>query len=158
MNRIKFSSTKSFAPLLEKWDAESIKIFSNSSLTEPKFISWKGRDEVIKTSLQNEDRPVMIVGNANIPEGKRSFLILNVSCEDDGEWELEITIEPAFVLDPEFFGKEIVNSISITNGWKEIKFDLTKYSGNDVEFQIIQSADEIHKSHAYWSNIKIVYE
>jgi len=158
MNRIKFSSSKSFAPLLEKWGAESFKIFSNSSLTEPKFISWNGRDEVIKTNLQNEDKPVMIVGNVNIPEGKRSFLILSVSCEDDGEWELKITIEPAFVLDPEFFGKEIINSNTITNGWKEIKYDVTKYSGNDVEFQIIQSADEIYKSHAYWSNIKIVSE
>ena len=100
----------------------------------------------------------MIVGNVVIPEGKRSFLILSVSCEDDGEWELEITIEPEFVLDPEFFGKKIIDSNTITNGWKEFKFDVTKYSGNDVEFQIIQSADEIQKSHAYWSNIKIVSE
>ena len=114
--------------------------------------------DVIKTTLQNENNSVLILGNVIIPEGKKSFLTLSVSCEDDGEWELVITIEPEFVLDPEFFGKEIINSNTITNGWKEIKYDVTKYSGNDVEFQIIQSADEIYKSHAYWSNIIIVSE
>jgi len=156
MSEIKFSSSKSFAPLLKKWDDEFFKIYHNSALTEPKFISWKGKDDVIKTTLQNENNSVLILGNVIIPEGKKSFLALSVSCEDDGEWELEIILE--IILYPELIVKEKINAKTITNGWKEIQYDVTKYAGTEMEIQITQTAGEIHKSHAYWNNIKIVSE
>jgi hypothetical protein len=156
MSKIKFSSTKSFAPLLKKWDANSWKIYHNSALTEPKFISWNGKDDVIKTTLQNENNSVLIVGVVNIPEGKKSHLTLNVSCEDDGLWELEIKLE--IILDLKVVVKEKINAKTIRNGWKEIQCDLTKYAGTEMEIQIRQTAGEIQKSHAYWHNIKIVSE
>jgi hypothetical protein len=156
MRKIKFSSGKSFAPLLKKWDAESFKIYHNNALTEPEFISWKGKDDVIKTTLQHKNSSVMILGNVSIPEGKKSHLTLSVSCEDDGEWELEILLE--IILDLELIVKEKINTKTITNGWKEIRYDVTKYAGTEMEIQITQTADEIHKSHAYWNNIKIVSE
>jgi len=158
LSKIKFSSTKSFAPLLKKWDAEFFKIYHTSALTEPKFISWKGKDDVIKTTLQNENNSVLILGNVIIPEGKKSHLTLSVSCEEDGEWELEIMTEPEFILYPELIVKEKINAKTITNGWKKIQYDVTKYAGTEVEIQIRQTAGEIHKSHAYWSNIKIISE
>jgi hypothetical protein len=156
MSKIKFSSTKSFASLLKKWDAESFKIYHNSALTEAKFISWRGKDDVIKTTLQNVNNPVLIIGNVSIPEGKKSHLVLNVSCEDDGEWELEVILE--IILDLEIVVKEKINSKTIRNGWKEIQYDLTKFAGTEMEIQIRQTAGEIQKSHAYWNNIKIVSE
>ena len=156
MSKINFSSTKSFAPLLKKWDANSWKIYHNSSLTEPAFISWKGKDDVIKTTLHNENSSVLIVGVVNIPEGKKSHLTLNVSCEDDGEWELEIL--PEIGLDLKLIVKEKINAKTITNGWKEFQYDLTKYAGTEMEIQIRQTASEFQKSHAYWNNIKIVSE
>jgi hypothetical protein len=156
MSKIKFSSSKSFAPLLKKWGTESFKIYHSSSLTEPKFISWKGRDDVIKTTLQNENNLVLIVGNINIPEGKKSHLELSVSCEDDGEWELEIILEEILTLKPIF--KEKINTKTLTNGWKEIRYDVTKYAGTEMEVQIKQTSDEIERSHAYWNNIKLVSE
>ena len=155
LSKIKFSSTKSFAPLLKKWDAEFFKIYHNSALTEPKFISWKGKEDVIKTTLQNENSSVLILGNVIIPEGKKSNLTLSVSCGEDGEWELEIMTEPEFILYPELIFKEKINAKTLTNGWKEIQYDLTKYAGSEVEIQIKQTAGEIQESHAYWSNIKI---
>jgi hypothetical protein len=156
MSEIKFSSSKSFAPLLKKWDAEFLKIYHNSALTEPKLISWKGKDDVIKTTLQNENNSVLILGSVIIPEGKKSFLTLSVSCEDDGEWELEIILE--IILDLEIIVKEKINAKTITNGWKEIQYDVTKYAGTEMEIQITQSAGEILKSNAYWNNIKLVSE
>jgi len=156
MSKIKFSSSKSFAPLLKKWGAESFKIYHNSALTKPKFISWKGKDDVIKTTIQNENNPVLIVGVVTVPEGKKSNLALNVSCEDEGEWELEIIVEEILTLKSIF--KEKINAKTLTNGWKEIKYDVTKYSGMEMEIQITQTAGEIQKSHAYWKNIKIVSE
>jgi hypothetical protein len=98
------------------------------------------------------------LGNVIIPEGKKSHLTLCVSCEEDGEWELEIMTEPEFILYPELIFKEKINAKTITNGWKEIQYDVTKYAGTEVEIQITQTAGEIQKSHAYWSNIKIVSE
>jgi hypothetical protein len=156
MSKIKFSSTKSFAPLLKKWDANSWKIYHNSALTEPNFISWKGKDDVIKTTLQNENNSVLIVGVVKIPEGKKSHLALNVSCEDYGEWELEIILE--IILDLKLIVKEKINAKTLKNGWKEIQYDLTKYAGTEMEIQITQTAGENQKSDAYWSDIKIVSE
>jgi hypothetical protein len=156
MSKIKFSSSKSFDPLLKKWNAESFEIYHNSSSAEPEFISWKGRDDVIKTTVHDENNPVVILGNVKIPEGKKSHLSLSVSCEDDGEWELEIILEEG--LDLKSIFKEKINSKTLTNGWKEIQYDLTKYAGTEMEIQITQSAGEINKSHAYWNNIKIVSE
>jgi len=156
MSKIKFTSSKSFAPLVKKWGAGSFKIYHNSALTEPKFISWKGKDDVIKTTLNNENNPVLIVGNVIIPEGKKSHLSLSVSCEDDGEWVLEIILEE--ILDLKSIFKEKINAKTLTNGWREIQYDLTKYAGTEMEIQITQSAGEINKSHAYWNNITIVSE
>jgi len=156
MSKIKFTSSKSFAPLVKKWGAGSFKIYHNSALTEPKFISWKGKDDVIKTTLNNENNPVLIVGNVIIPEGKKSHLTLSVSCEDDGEWVLEIILEE--ILDLKSIFKEKINAKTLTNGWREIQYDLTKYAGTEMEIQITQSAGEINKSHAYWNNITIVSE
>lgn len=156
MSKINYTSYKSFAPLLKKWGTDSFKIYHNSSSTEPEFISWKGKDDVIKTTLNNENNPVMILGNVLIPEGKKSYLTLNVSCEDDGEWELEILLE--VILDLKLIIKEKINAQTISNGWKEINYDLTKYAGTEMEIQIKQSAGEIQKSNAYWHNIKIVSE
>jgi hypothetical protein len=141
---------------LKKWNANSWKIYHNSALTEPKFISWKGRNDVIKTTIQSENSAVLIVGVATIPEGKESFLSLSVSCEDDGEWKLEIILE--VILDLKTVVKEKINAETLTNGWKEIQYDLTKYAGTEMEIQIRQTAGEIQKSHAYWNNIKIVSE
>jgi len=156
MSEIKFSSTKSFAPLLKKWDAESFKIYHNSTLTAAKFISWKGKDDVIKTTLQSVNNPVLIIGNVNIPQDKKSHLVLNVSCEDEGEWELEVILE--IILDLKSVVKEKINAKTTTNGWKEFQYDVTKYAGTEMEIQITHSAAEIQNSSAYWSNIKIVSE
>jgi hypothetical protein len=156
MAKLKFTSSKAFAPLLKKWNAENFKIYHNSSLTAPEFISWKGKDDVIKTTLQHENSAVMFVGNVSIPEGKKSHLLLSVSCEDDGEWELEIVLE--IILDLEVIVKEKINSKTTANGWREIQYDVTQYAGTEMEIQITQTADEIQKSHAYWSEIKIASE
>jgi hypothetical protein len=156
MSRIKFSSSKSFAPLLKKWGSDSFKIYHNSSATKPEFIPWKGENEVIKTTLQNEKYPVLIIGNVSIPEGKKSHLSRRVSCEDNGEWEVERILEE--VLDLKSIIKEKINAKTINNGWKNIQYDLTKYAGTEMEIQIRQTASEIQKSHAYWNKIKIVSE
>ena len=156
MTKINFTSYKAFAPLLKKWGADSFKIYHNSSSTEPKFMSWKGKDDVIKTTLHSENNPVLIVGNVNIPEGKKSYLTMNVSSEDDGEWELEIILEE--VLDLKSVVKEKINYKTITDGWKEIQYDLSKYAGTEIEIQIRQTAGEMQNSNAYWNNINIVSE
>lgn len=81
---------------------------------------------------------------------------MNVSSEDDGEWELEMILEVGLDLKPVI--KEKINSKKLTNGWKKFQYDLTKYAGTEMEIQIRQKADEIQKSDAYWHNIKIVSE
>jgi hypothetical protein len=156
MSKIRFSSSKSFAPLLKKWGAESFKIYQNSSSTEPKFISWKGRENVIKTSVHDENTSVLIIGNVSIPEGKKSYLSLSVSCDDDGEWDLEIILEEG--LEYGSILKEKINARKLTNGWKGIKHDISKYAGMEMEIVIKQTADGINNTHAYWNNIKMVSE
>jgi hypothetical protein len=156
MGKIRFSSSKSFAPLLKKWGTDSFKIYQNSSSVEPEFISWKGKDDVIRTRVHDENTSVLIIGNVSIPEGKKSHLSLNVSCDDDGEWDLEIILEEG--LEYGSMLKEKINARTLTNGWKEIKYDISKYARMEMEIVIKQTADEIHKSLAYWNNIKIVSE
>jgi hypothetical protein len=156
MGKIHFSSSKSFAPLLKKWGAESFKIYQNSFSTEPKFISWKGKDDVIKTKVHDENTAVLIIGNVSIPEGKKSHLSLSVSCEDDGEWELEIIFEEG--LHYRTVLNEKINARRLTTGWKEIQYDISKYAGTEMEILIKQTAGEINKSHAYWNNLKMVSE
>jgi hypothetical protein len=156
MSKINFIASKSFAPLLEKWGTESFNIYHNNASTEPEFISWKGKDDVIRTSVLNENNPVLIIGNIIIPEGKKSFITLTVSCEDEGEWELQMILEEGLDLRPII--KEKINAKSLTNGWKEFQYDVTKYAGMEMEVQITQNAGENKKSHAYWHNIKLVSE
>jgi hypothetical protein len=79
-----------------------------------------------------------------------------VSCDDDGEWDLEIILEEG--LEYGSILKEKINARTLTNGWKEIKYDISKYAGMEMEIVIKQTAGGISKSHAYWHNIKIVSE
>ncbi|MDX1701411.1 MAG: hypothetical protein R3250_12380, partial [Melioribacteraceae bacterium] len=156
MGKIRFSSSKSFAPLLKKWGTESFKIYHNSSSTEPKFISWKGKDDVVKTTVHDKNSSVLIIGNVRLPEDKKTFLSFNVGCAEDSDWELEIIIEEGLYYRSVM--KEKINARTTINGWKEIEYDLSKYDGTEIEILIKQSADEIHKSSAYWNNLKIVSE
>lgn len=151
MKKIKFPY-KTLIIQLKKWHADSLEFHHNSSETEVQFISWKGKDDVLKTTLINEENSVLIFGEPAIPDDKKSYLSLNVSCEDDGEWELEIKINS------EVLSKERINPKTISNGWKAYRFDLTKYAGQEIAVQIKQSAGEKNKSNAYWNNIRIVSE
>ena len=96
---------------------------------------------------------VWMFGEPLLPEDKKSYLTLNVSSEDDGEWELEILLNDTLLVP-----KERINRSSLTNGWKEYKFDLTKYAGTEIWFEIMHRTGEKNKSTAYWNNIKIVSE
>lgn len=83
---------------------------------------------------------------------------MSVSFEQDGEWVLEVMAEPEFILHSDLLLKEKIDPQTVTKGWKDIKIDLTKYAGLDVEIQINQHAKEIQRSNAYWSHIEVISE
>jgi hypothetical protein len=153
MSKIKFTSYQSFTPLIKEWEPNIWKVYNNSSATEPKLISWKGKDDIIKTSLQNEKGAVKIIMETVLPKNKKSYLTFSVSADDTGDWDLVVRGN----YDIEIL-RETIKPGTLDDGWKDYVIDLTEYAGIDKTLVVSQEASGGNPGNAYWYNIKLVSE
>ena len=87
-----------------------------------------------------------------LEEGKQHFLTFSVSHEDEGSWDLFVSINDKDWL------KESINEENCANGWKKIKIDISELAGMEIFAEIRQEFNGNEKSSAYWHGMKILSE
>jgi hypothetical protein len=153
LDQINYYSAKHYKKYIQEWIPSTWKISHSAKSDKELSTTWKGKDGVVITSVYHQSRgPMIYLDGPVLEEGKQHFLAFSVSHEDEGSWDLFVSIN-----DREWL-KNSINKESCENGWKEYKIDISELEGTEVFFEIRHEYNGNKKSTAYWHEIKIITE
>ncbi|MBA7518729.1 hypothetical protein ES705_10802 [subsurface metagenome] len=153
LSQINYYPARHYNKYIKEWIPNTWKISHSAKNDKEISISWKGKEGVVLTSVYQKSRgPMIYVDGIELEEGKQHFLSFSVSHEDEGSWELIVNIN-----DREYV-KEVINSESCLQGWKEYKIDISELTGTEVFAEIRQEFNGNERSTAYWHELKIIHE
>ncbi len=108
-----------------------------------------GREGVLRTSPVHRQAPGLLQGKVKLPAGKSARLVLAVSHEPGGAWNLTVKAG----------GKPLYEKLVGGEGqpkWQTISLDLTPWAGKEVNLELLQAAEGDKPDGAYWSQVDIV--
>ena len=112
---------------------------------------YRGKKDVIMTHPLTRETPCVLSTEVDIPKNKKTLLKTLVSHHDKGDWELIIRVNGS-IQKTITIGKETVNN----DGWLEVVFDLTPFSGNkNVKIDLENKANGWAWEAGYWKEIRI---
>ncbi len=153
LSQISFISAQHYTNYVKDWIPNTCKISQSAKSDKPLSTSWKGKDGVVITSVYNESRgPMIYFDGPALEEGKQHILTFSVSHEDEGSWDLFVSIN-----DREYL-KESINKNSCPTGWRECKIEIGELEGDEFFVEIRHEYNGNEKSSAYWHEIKIIKE
>lgn len=112
----------------------------------------RGRSTVVRTHPVSKDRPCVLRGTFEIPAGKRARLILNVSHDSRGDWQLTVRVNGRPVLDT------LVGPKTAPTGWAEHAIDLSGFAGETVQIELENAANNWAWEFGYWGRAQVVTE
>ena len=153
LSQINFHSAKKYEDFLQSWNLNYLTISNSAKNDKSILTSWKGKEDVIVTSVYKDSRGPLLYFDGIEPEaGKQNFLTFSVSHEDEGSWELIVNINDSTYV------REAINKENSLNGWKDYKIDISNLIGSEVYAEIMQAYNGNEKSTAYWHEIKVIAE
>lgn len=109
-----------------------------------------GREGVLRTHPLDRDRPCVLHAKVDVPAGKRTRLVLDVSHDRQGDWRLLIFAG----------GKKLHDSIvgpkTTRGGWAQITVDLSEFAGRAVELELRNQANDWSWEFGYWGRVELV--
>jgi hypothetical protein len=151
LTQINFVSAQQYTNYVKDWIPNSCKISQSAKSDQELSTSWKGKDGVIVTSVYKDSRgPLIYLDGPLLEEGKMHFLTFSVSHEDEGSWDLFVSINDREMLE------ESINQESCHDGWKECKIDISELGGEEVFVEIRQEFNGNEKSTAYWHELQLI--
>jgi putative heme-binding domain-containing protein len=110
-----------------------------------------GREGVLRTRPVSRQEPCILRGTFEVPAGKRTRLILAVSHEPGGEWNLAVRAN----------GKRLHQSLvggpaAAPPTWRTISLDLTALAGTTAKLELVGGPHEGKRDAAYWGQVEIV--
>ena len=126
--------------------------FSASSVGKPGLAivgEHAGREGVLRTQSVSRQEPCILRGTVAVPKNKRTRLIVSVSHEPRGTWNLTVNAG----------GKRLHESLvggAGEAGWQTISLDLSALAGNKITLELIHAAESGKRAAAYWGQVEIV--
>jgi Protein kinase domain/PEGA domain/Putative zinc-finger len=108
-----------------------------------------GRPRALRT-CPNGGNPCILRAEVDIPAGKKTSLILDVSHHPGGGWQLVVRANTQGLLD------EVIGPNTTENGWKHISIDLSGFAGRKVQLELLNQLSDLQNCWAYWGRIAIV--
>jgi putative heme-binding domain-containing protein len=109
-----------------------------------------GRQGVLRTQPVNRQAPSIVHRRIEVPKGKRTRLVVAVSNESGGRWNLSV------VADRRQLHRSLIGSDDGAPKWQTISVDLTPLAGKTVELELVNASAGEAPDAAYWSQIDIV--
>ena len=116
-----------------------------------KIPNHMGAKNVLMLHPFDEDKPAGIERTLRLPEKKQSYLSVEVASHKEGNFELQIIVNGQPQL------KKIISRKN-EDGWQEITFDLTDFSGQEVTIFCGNFANDWHYEFSYWKSVSITSE
>jgi len=111
-----------------------------------------GRSIVVRTRPVRYPRPCILKRRAQIPEGKKSRLILEVSHHPTGDWRLVVKGAGETLLDT------TVGPTSAPEGWIEHEVDLTRFAGRTIDLEVHNHPNDWNNEYAFWRRVEVISE
>jgi len=151
LSQIKYIPARKYNEHLKNWIPTNWKISNSAKTGQEISTTCKGKEGVVLSSVYQDSRgPLIYVDGIDLEEGKQHFLTFSVSHEDEGSWDLFVSIN-----DREYV-REAINKESCPDGWKEYKIDISELEGEEIFVEIRQEFNGNEKSSAYWHAMKFL--
>ena len=109
----------------------------------------RGRPGVLKTHPMDERTPCVLAGDVAVPDGKSTRLLLDVSHDDQGDWELVVKLDGRELL------RRVVGPSTTKGGWAEYVVDLTPWAGKTVKVELLNAASGWSYEYGYWGRVEV---
>lgn len=114
---------------------------------------FRGRSSVLRTHPVKQGTACVLKSTLDVPADKRTRLLLSVSHDPKGDWQLLVraggkTLHDAIV------GKQTV----APDGWADVTIDLTSFAGNRINLELHNHPNNWSFEHAYWGGVRVVFE
>ena len=109
-----------------------------------------GRTGVLRTHPIDRGKPCELKTTVEVPAGKRTKLIVDVSHDARGDWKLIVKVNRMKL------HESIVGPKTAKDGWVEVVIDLTPLAGQKVELELLNQANDWAWEYGYWGRVEIV--
>ncbi len=116
--------------------------------------SHAGREGALRTTPVHAGEPCILRGKLDVPAGKRSRLVLVVSHEPEGAWNLAVRANGQALHQALIQGEASASDPR----WQTIAIDLTPLAGQQAAIELHHAAAGDRPSAAYWAQIEMVSE
>jgi len=129
--------------------------FSTSAVGEGGLAILKehqGRGTVLRTHPIDAQTPCVLKTRLDVPQGKATKLVLDLSHHPRGDWSLVVKA------DGKLLHESTVGADSAREGWKQVVVDLTPFAGKSVNLELQNRANGWSWEFAYWGRISLISE
>lgn len=118
-----------------------------------KLSAGEARGETFVLSSKLVDaQDIALVGEFDIPAGRKTSLHLRVGNQPERRWTLGVRVENQMLLE------KTIEDAGSANGWHEATVDLTPFAGRRVPIQLLHSAPKQHHTEVLWKRAAVVVE
>lgn len=111
---------------------------------------FRGRSEVLRTHPIERGKPCVLVGEFSVPEGQQTRLLLAVSHDPRGDWQLVVRANGETLLD-----KPVTAQNAMADGWYEATIDLSKFAGQRVKLELENRPTDWSWEFGYWGAARL---
>ena len=104
----------------------------------------RGRTGVLRTHPVNKTAPCVLTRTVEVPAGKKTLLLLDVSHDPRGDWKLLVMANGTTIAEHE------IGSKTTRDGWLDLSIDLSRFAGESVKLELRNAATGWSWEHAYW--------
>ena len=113
---------------------------------------FRGRNNVLRTHPVAQNKPCVLTSSVTLPTGKAARLLLSVSHDPRGDWQLIVKANGKVLHD------SLINAANTRDGWAEISVDLTPLAGQSVKLELHNHPNNWAWEFAYWSRMEVVID
>ncbi|KAA5539901.1 hypothetical protein FYK55_22935 [Roseiconus nitratireducens] len=103
----------------------------------------------LQTHPKNQSQPSRLTRSVQIPAERNTLLRIRVSHHPHGDWQLRV------LANGEVLADEIIGPETVSNEWREIEVDLSRFAGRPIELTLENRANDWHNEWAYWNEVKL---
>lgn len=111
-----------------------------------------GRLGVLRTHPLERNKPCVLRSAVEVPAGKRTRLMLDVSHDPQGDWQLVVKA------DGKTLQKAAIGAKTTADGWAEVAVDLSPFAGKKIDLELLNQASGWSFEFGYWGRIEVVSE
>jgi hypothetical protein len=111
---------------------------------------FAGRAYVLRTHPVNRETPCVLRRTVDIPADTRYRLRATVGHDPNGDWQLVIRCNG------EELASELIAPNTCTNGWRTIEVDLARFSGDQVQLELMNAPNGWAWEYGYWGRVELV--